>query len=696
MPEVELRNDAIQLVFDTDHGTLTRLSLPGSGWTPLARPGRGFSFELLLPLPGRRMNTARGEEQDPPEVELAVDGTALTLTWPRLRSRHGGVHEVAVQERVRLNGTRAVFEMEIDNRSDVIVESVQFPYLADVRLPAGATTFTAFSSNYGNAQEWPLWPTYRNQCGYWGVDSPTQYGGSTNCGAPMTPYVLLRSEEQGLYVGVDTLSTELVAWNTQLWPGHGDAMESRVPEGWRIGDEEVTLRFAAAHLPYLEPGGSRTLTPIAIEGYRGGWQQGADIYRSWREGRLPAPPRPSWVDEPHTWQQIQMNSPEEEYRFSFPELVDVGRRARDNGVRAIQLVGWQIGGQDRGGPGHEPDPRLGTPEELRDAIEEVRGMGVKTVLFSKFTWADRSTDRYRQDLHRLAVRDPYGDCYMAGGYRYQTPSQLLGVSTRCLVPMCFLAEDYLRVCEEEFARILAVRPDGILYDECQHHGPPLLCFDESHGHRAGAPAYANDRVMVRRLARMAEEAGIEFIFAGEACYDWELDSYQVIYLRSANRGHIPLQRYTTPDQPIITALTGFDDRNVINQSLLYRYILSYEAYCFKGQVTDFPLTLAYAQRMEALRTELRSHLWDGTFRHTVGASVEGESGPHHPYAHFTGRDGSSCVAIANYEVGPVTVRPSLANGRSLTRWRLVEESSWRSLEGSLTVPGRSAAVLLEG
>ncbi|HEX4211759.1 MAG TPA: hypothetical protein VIA06_00355, partial [Candidatus Dormibacteraeota bacterium] len=381
MPEVKLRNDAIELVFDTDHGTLTRLSLPASGWTPLERPGRGFSFELLLPLPGRRMNPARGEEQDPPRVELAEGGAELTMTWPRLRSHHGGSHEVEVRERVRLQAARAVFELEIVNRSELTIESVLFPYLADVRPPQEARAFSAFSMSYSTAQEWPLWPTYRNQCGYWGVDSPTQYGGSTNCGTPMTPFMLLRSDEQGLYVGVDSLSTELVAWHTQLWPGHGEAMDSRVPDGWRVGDQEVTTRFAAAHLPYLEPGGRRALTPIAIEGYQGGWQQGADIYRAWRERRLTAPPRPAWVDEPHTWQQIQMNSPEEEYRFSFRELVDVGRRARDSGVRAIQLVGWHEGGQDRGGPGHAPDPRLGTPEELRDAIEEVRGMGVRTILF---------------------------------------------------------------------------------------------------------------------------------------------------------------------------------------------------------------------------------------------------------------------------------------------------------------------------
>lgn len=695
MSEIELCSENLQLTFDGDRGTLTRLGLPELGWTPLDQAGAGLSFELLLPLPDRRNNPVRGDEQDPPQIELAEDRSQLILTWPQVRSVLGGSHDILVRERVRLSGGRAVFALELENRSQLTVESVKFPYLADVRPPADAERFVAFSPNYGTAQEWPLWPTYRNMCGYWGVDSPSQYGGATNCGTPMTPFMLLRSPEQGLYVGVDSLSTELVAWHTELWPGHSEAIDLKVPEGWQIGELPVTTRFAAVHLPYLEPGSSRTLTPVAIEGYRGDWQRGADIYAAWREERMATPPRPSWVDQPHAWHQIQINSPEDELRFSSSEYVEVGRQAAANGVTAIQLVGWHEGGQDRGGPSHRPDPRLGTVAELRDAIEEVRRMGVKTILFSKFTWADRSTQRFRDQLSRLAVRDPYGGYYMAGGYRYHTPPQLLDVNTRRLVPMCFLAEDYLRVCEDEFRALLEVRPDGILFDECQHHGPPLLCFDTSHDHRAGAPIYANDRLLIQRLSRLAEEAGIEFIFAGEACYDWELDTYQVVYLRSANREHVPLQRYLRPHQPIITALTGFNDRNMVNQCLLYRYIVSHEPYYFKGRVTDYPLTLAYARRMEDLRLRLREHLWDATFRHTVGARVETERGLHHPYSVFVSAGGTSCVAVANYDDDAVCVVPTLENGRALERWCLVDEPEWRPLKDGVTIPGHSAAVILE-
>ena len=40
----------------------------------------------------------------------------------------------------------------------------------------------------------------------------------------------------------------------------------------------------------------------------------------------------------------------------------------------------------------------------------------------------------------------------------------------------------------------------------------------------------------------------------------------------------------------MTAVTGFNDRNMINQCLLYHYVISYEPYNFKGRLDDYPLT----------------------------------------------------------------------------------------------------------
>ena len=151
-----------------------------------------------------------------------------------------------------------------------------------------------------------------------------------------------------------------------------------------------------------------------------------------------------------------------------------------------------------------------------------------------------------------------------------------------------------------------------------------------------------------------------------------------------------------PHAQLMSAVTGFNDRNMINQCLMYRYIISYEPYNFKGRLDDFPLTMEYGKKMDALRSELRDFFWDGEFSDTVGASVCCEGQPHQPYSIFTNaKNGKSGLVICNYaDYLAVTVSASLDNGEGLSRCRLVDGTRWESLEGEIHIPPQSAVVVI--
>ncbi len=205
------------------------------------------------------------------------------------------------------------------------------------------------------------------------------------------------------------------------------------------------------------------------------------------------------------------------------------------------------------------------------------------------------------------------------------------------------------------------------------------------------PVYANDRELIRRLRILAAKSRVDFLFAGEACYDWQFEQYDLAYFRSWSPTHVPLSRYMLPQAQIMTAITGFDDRNMLNQCLLYRYVISYEPYHFKGRLDDFPLTLAYGKQVDALRAALRDYLWDGEYRGTVGATVTAAGQPHHPYAVFR-QDGHDALAVvvANYDTrGPVSVQVRLDNGRRLARYQLVDDPAWREFDECATIPAHS-------
>jgi hypothetical protein len=319
-------------------------------------------------------------------------------------------------------------------------------------------------------------------------------------------------------------------------------------------------------------------------------------------------------------------------------------------------------------------------------------MGVKVILFSKFVWADRSLENFKEEFEPLAIKDPYGGYYVHQGYQYQTATQFMDINSRRLIPMCFASRKYIEICKREFQKLLDLGAAGMLCDECFHHNPALCCFDTSHGHRYGEPVYSNDEVLITEFRKMLN--GKDFLIAGESLYDFQHDYYHLSYTRTNKPDYKPASRFMRPQGQIMTAVFGFNDRNMINQCLMNRLIISYEPFNFKGMPSDFPETTAYGAKMDALRTELREYFWEGEFRDKTGGKViTAEGKQFETYSVFCGTNGNIGMVICNYEDEPLVVEPSFDQGMP-KQYRLVEDKKFSPFNKTFTIPPRSAAVVI--
>ena len=129
--------------------------------------------------------------------------------------------------------------------------------------------------------------------------------------------------------------------------------------------------------------------------YSGDWHAGVDLYKQWRANWFQQPHVADWVKDVNSWQQLQINAPEEDYTIPYRDLGKYIEECAKNGVGAIQLVGWNRGGQDRGDPSQDTDPGLGTWQELHDAIAQAQAKGVKIILFGKLNWTDMTTTWFK-------------------------------------------------------------------------------------------------------------------------------------------------------------------------------------------------------------------------------------------------------------------------------------------------------------
>ncbi len=688
-----LENQNLRVGFDVHSGALVSLENKITGWRIQNRRELGRSFVIFAPMPDRHFNPVLSEKNKLASFTKSPDGKSLKFVWQNLESEHAGQLDITLKGFVTLGENGLSFDSEVINHSNLPINSVSYPILGDLSVPVGAKTLTRANLAYAGMQRVPLYPQFTSERGYFGVDYPIQM-----VPTPSRPFVLVEAEKQGLYAGAhDVTSRELIEWTFELKPGYEDSLQNKVPAGESISGHPVSLVFSVTHFPFVAPGESVSMMRVVLQPFEGSWHKGVDTYKQWRKTWFQRPSAPTWAKEVHSWQQLNINSSEDDLRLRYEDLPKIGRDCAKYGVKAIQLVGWNNGGQDRGNPSHDTDPRLGTKEQLREAIAEVQRLGVNIILFNKYTWSDITTEWFRRELIHYAALDPYGDYYQYQGYRYQTPTQLAEINPRRFAVMCGNSTRWQEVCAREFQKSIDLGAAGILYDEVQHHGSANYCFAPDHGHPVPANLYAGDAVLGAMFRRIAAASRPDFLFAGEDPYDLELRHYSLSYFR-INADHIPLHRYIDPDASLMVAASGFDDREMINACLRFRYVISYEPYNFKGHLDDFPMTMEYGRKVDALRTRYKHYLWEAEFRDTQGAEIMVQGKPFSDYSVF-GRPSTRkrAVVIVNQDERKTlaaTVRLEGGTGKLVSV--TPENPEPRSFGGEATVPPRSTVVLLEG
>ncbi len=686
--QVVLEDAEVSMAFDPESGALTRFHRKSTQWDIQRRPELGVSFRLLAPLPNRRDNFVLGQKQRAVEVKKLSD-QQVRLQWKNLESEHGGVLPITFTALVTLENGAVTFDSTLVNDSSLTVETIDYPYLGDLSSPARDTPMRSDHMWYDNLVGDDIYPDFRNEKGYWGVDFPTK-----TIESKQSLFCLIQCPEQGMYVEMHNPNQPyLLEFTFEQHPGVLDSVSNVVPTQDEVSGFPVHLEFRTCHFVFTHPKTTNKLVPVVLRCYSGDWHAGVDLYKQWRATWFQKPHIADWVMGVNSWQQLQVNTPEQDYSIPYRELPKYIDECVENGVGAIQLVGWNIEGQDGGDPCLDIDPGLGTWQQLHDAVAYAQGKGVKMIMFGKLNWADMTTEWFKKELYKYAATDPYGIPYQQGGYSYVTPTQLAAINNHRREVMDFLCPAYRDIATRQFQKILALGAAGWLFDEVCHHGPVEYSFSSGHGYEPPGYIYAGDLPMSRQLRAAADKVNQDFIFAGEGPQDWLMQYYPVSYFR-INQDSRPVARYIDSSAPLVVAVTGFDDREMLNLILLNRYIISYEPYNFKGGLTDFPLTLAYGKKIDALRQKYKSYLWDAEFHDTLGATITADYSIRH--AVFVASSGKRAVVLVSNEPSrAIKATVHLPHSGSLVV-ATPESPDARPTTDTLEIPARSAAVLMEG
>jgi hypothetical protein len=326
------------------------------------------------------------------------------------------------------------------------------------------------------------------------------------------------------------------------------------------------------------------------------------------------------------------------------------------------------------------------------------------LLMCKFKWADRAIEEFTKEILPYTLKDMYGNYVQFQGYSYKTMAQHLdGGSRRDGAGLCHHNEGFRKLALREFNKILDLGSSGILYDELSN--TMLLCFDQSHGHRMGDCHYKGSLMLAEEFYNAAKERNKDFVMAGEGTNDPMSQYYPINYVRTwkdaawfSEGEHKAAWKYLNPDMKIAACLIGWDDREIVHQCIAYGYIINYEPYNFKGRISDFPTTVAYGQKAQALRKRLWDYIWLGKFTDTVGAKLEVEGGGgEYIYTVFENRSNSKkAVVVANQgHKGELHGKLTLDNGSKEFSVYNMENECVTNSDGNITIAPRSLLVLIE-
>ena len=657
--EVTLKDKSLVVTFDAGSGALTRLESKSPHWIIERQPKLGASLWLNVQSADLHNNIVLGQKQRAAEVKK-LSSHQIRLQWKNLITERGDTLPITLTAVVSLTNDTLAFAATVTNDYSLMVSTVEFPCLGDLNPPASDA---------------PLWSEHT----FYGDLKPADISHGCAIMSRQSLFCLIQSTNEGIYVEMDN-ATQPYLLNF-VFERHGIVHSS---------DNPPRLEFQTTHFVYVHPHATATLVPVVMRCYQGDWHAGLDCYRSWRSTWFKEPHLPTWAREVHSWTMIRMTTPEQDYGLPYTNFVQYGREWAAAGVKAVQVVGWNIGGQDADDPSQDTDPGLGSWQQFHDAIARVQSMGVKVILFAKLNWADLTTSWYSNELYKYQCEDPKGKRYEQGGYAYLTPTELAGIGLHRRAVMDFLDPAYQAIARKQFQKILALGSEGWLWDEICHHADVVYNWAPGHGYTPPGYIYAGDLVVARQLRAAADRISPDFLFAGEGPEDWLMQYFPV---SETGITAVPFNQYLdTTNSLVLAGVSGFDDRKALNLILMNRYVIQYEPFYYKGHITDFPLTLAYGKKIDDLRRRYKDYLWDGQFRDTVGARVTADG--RFRYSVFDAPNGKRAVVVVNQDTKTIKATVSIPNADNLVV-ATPDDPSARPTTGVIQIPAGCAAVVME-
>jgi hypothetical protein len=662
-------------------------------------PSLGENFRLLLPTPGYEAAYFNSRDQKVSRIEASADG--VTCYYRALKNEQEEV-PLEVWYKIRFADGQIQFSIEVANPTGRKLAEVFYGILGGLKgigdrhdtqamVPGGTENllpkpFTSFQGGL-----------------YGGGNLGIRYDatGFTYPGSMPMGWMDVYNQKEGLgyYYGNQDPDTRLTSLYFEMRPFTKSAV---VFDNWPSPDdvppgEPVGLTMGWVDFPYTAndrfDGG-----PVALQVHNGDWHTASSIYRTWFDQHFTISRPLSWLRQQMAWQSIIMSNPEDVIVHRFSELPKLAADAKKFDINTFEILGWDMGGIDRGYPQYRPNPRLGTPEEFRDALARIRAIGVHPLLFANVQVADTATPIFRNDLSRYEVEGRWAPDLTILGWGEGTIGSRLGLARSNMTFVSPAHPEFRKFLMDQFTQMVRDGADGFQLDKTGANS--VLDFNPTLPVSPDKSLFPGIVSTFQELLEKARAINPNFALASEIWEDRALPYVDVSYMRMGkiDMGSTAL-RYTFPEWTSTIFGESPGDFNPMNNGMRYGLVWDLAPRHYNDSVDDTltrPLA-RYVAELIRIRKQYQDLLFDGRFNDTLGADVTSQADIR--YSVFNSLDPGNrnrAAVVVNFGNQPETAAISFPgrDGEAVEISAPFEPDRKASLPLHLTIPPSRCVVIV--
>jgi len=664
----------------------------------LAEPRLGENFRILVPRPGYEANYFYSRDQRVTRIDTMPDG--VDLTYNSLRNDRETL-PITVRYHIRAVGEQLHFSIEVDNPTSQKLAEVMYAILGGQQGIGDRLETEAMipgpASNMGTG----LFSRFHGG-GYGGGNLGIRYDASSFSypGSMSMGWMDVYNPKSGLayYYANQDPDTRLRLLEVEMRPF---AKSATLGDAWptpaEAFGEPIGVTTGWVDMPYVA-NGTYKAGPVALQVHTGDWHAASAIYRSWFDQHFSIKRPPDWLRKENAWQSIILSNSEDVVVHRFSELPRLAADAKKYGITTFEILGWDIGGIDRGYPQYTPDPRMGTPAEFKKALADMRAIGVHPLIFSNVQQADTATSIYKTYLKQFDVEGRWAPDLHLNGWGEGTITARAGFtrSNMTLVSPSYPA--FRKYLIDQHLQLVRDGAEGFQFDKTN-----MLAGLDFNPRLPVSPDKSLSEGLLKtfqELITQARAVNPGFSLASEIWWDRALPYVDVSYMRmGAIDIGSPVFRYTFPEWTATIFGESPGDINPMNNGMRYGLVwdLAPRHYNDSADETLTQPLARYVSELIRIRKKYEDLLFFGRFNDTIGASVQGSSAIR--YSVFksmqAGNHDVACV-IVNFADTPQSATVSIdgVSGDAAVVVPFQPERA-QSLPAQITIPPNQLAIVLK-